>query len=48
MSKWAHLENIAWAAVFAALMVWLEGGAKLWAVLPVLFVNFPIQRKGRE
>lgn len=45
MSKWAHAENCAWALAFVAIMLMLDGAAKLWAVLPLMFLNIPKQRK---
>ena len=45
MDKWAHIENIVLIVVFLAIIFALEGGAKAWALAPLLFMNYPIGKK---
>lgn len=45
MSGWAHLENIALIAAFAAIVVLGDGWGKAAAIVPVLFLNYPKKKE---
>ena len=42
-AAWAVVENIVWAIIFAGCVFFLEGWAKAWAVVPIMFMNYRIR-----
>lgn len=40
-------ENIFWCVSFTLIILLLDGWGKVWRIVPVICLNYPVNRKGK-